>query len=414
MAGLPIDVKEVMDTFGDIDAARQMPVCVALLLDPSAPEDVLDFAKSSFSSTEANARVYSSYYDGAQVQLPHACDMALIVAGFSEYTGALASSVRASGIPVLVLTTMPSIVTSMAQTTGFPLIEQDLIAPLIETNAEGLPTDDDYFKEPYPLDSAREVHLRESMGAWIVDVFKDKRLAFALCFPFVRKPLALDAVQATSVQNAAIGAVLFIPGADMPVMTANQAKMVLQIAAAYGQKMGMERAKELAAVVAGAFACRTAEHQIVGAVPGFGWALKGGIGFAGTQAMGRAAIAYFESSVGEGKPLSEAMDAARAEAEKVAAIAGNESNPVSGAKAVAQNYLRSAATKARDIAGRAAPAVQGFVNNVADAAGTSPSELGKKAVDSFCEVTGQTPSELGKNIIGSALSRRSTKDGRNK
>ena len=405
MAGLPIDVKDLLETFGDIDAARQMPVCVSLLLDATAPEDLSDFAKTCFSSTEANARVYVSYYEGSQVQLPHACDLAVIVAAFSAYTGALATSIRAAGTPVLVLTTMPDIVTSLAQETGFPLLEQDLIAPTLEVDASALPSSDNFYKEPYPLDQVRELQMRDRMGAWVVDVFREKHLAFALCFPFVRKPLALDAVQATSIQNAAIGAVLFIPGADMPVMTANQAKMVLQIAAAYGQKMGMERAKELAGVVAGAFACRAAARQIVGSVPGFGWALKGGIGFAGTQAMGRAAIAYFEASVGEGKPIEEAMDAARAEADRVAAIAGNETNPASAAKAVAQSYLHSAVSRTREVADRAIPAVQGLVNNVAEAAGTTPTELGKRAVDSFCEATGTTPSELGKNIVGTVLSK---------
>ena len=62
-----------------------------------------------------------------------------------------------------------------------------------------------------------------------------KRLALALSFPFVRKPLSLEAVSATSLQNAGIGLVLFIPGADMTLMTLNQAKMLLQIAAACGE-----------------------------------------------------------------------------------------------------------------------------------------------------------------------------------
>lgn len=41
------------------------------------------------------------------------------------------------------------------------------------------------------------------MGEWIIDACRDKRLAFALAFPFVRRPLSVDAVNATAVQNAA-------------------------------------------------------------------------------------------------------------------------------------------------------------------------------------------------------------------
>ncbi len=52
----------------------------------------------------------------------------------------------------------------------------------------------------------------------------------------------------TAAQNAGVGLVVVIPGADMPVMTANQAKMVLEIAAAYGQPLTVERIKELAAI----------------------------------------------------------------------------------------------------------------------------------------------------------------------
>ena len=87
---------------------------------------------------------------------------------------------------------------------------------------------------------------------------------------------------------------MFIPGADMPIMTLNQAKMLLQIAAAYGEPLDIHRVKELAAVVGGAFACRTAARQLTGLVPALGWAVKAGIGYAGTFAMGRAAIEYFE------------------------------------------------------------------------------------------------------------------------
>ena len=409
MAGLPIDYKEVLNAFGDIDAASQKPVTVAVLLDKTAPVDLLDFAKDCFASDAANARVAISYYEGSHAKLPHACDLVVVAAGLSEHTGRLAAAIRKGGTPVLVLTTLPGIVGELAAATGFPLIEDDIVSPVVAADPAALPEagrTGAAVAEPYPFDAQAQASLRQAMGEWIVGVFKDKRLAFALCFSFVRKPLALDAVKATSAQNAAVGAVVLIPGADMPVMTLNQAKMVLQIAAAYGQKMGMERLKELAGVVAGGFALRTAARQVVGAVPGFGWAVKGIIGYAGTLAMGHAAIAFFEATVGQGRPVQEAMEAARAEAERIGAIAANEGNPASAAKAVAASYARSAASKAGDVAGRAIPAVQGVVGNVADAAGSTPVELGKKALDSFCEATGTTPAELGKKVARSVLAAR--------
>jgi hypothetical protein len=63
----------------------------------------------------------------------------------------------------------------------------------------------------------------------------------------------------------------------MPVMTLNQAKMVLQIAGAYGQPISVERAKELFVVVGGAFAMRHIARQLVSLVPGIGFIIKAGI-----------------------------------------------------------------------------------------------------------------------------------------
>ena len=80
----------------------------------------------------------------------------------------------------------------------------------------------------------------------------------------------------------------------MPVMTANQARMVLNIAAAYGEELSMDRAKELLAVLAGGFGLRALSRQAVKLVPVGGWAASAVIAYAGTVAMGRSSILYFE------------------------------------------------------------------------------------------------------------------------
>ncbi|NLG66575.1 MAG: hypothetical protein GX536_02560, partial [Actinobacteria bacterium] len=40
---------------------------------------------------------------------------------------------------------------------------------------------------------------------------------------------------------------------------------------------------------------RAVARQLMGLVPGVGWAVKGGVGYAGTKALGEAAFRYFES-----------------------------------------------------------------------------------------------------------------------
>jgi len=134
----------------------------------------------------------------------------------------------------------------------------------------------------------------QRLGAWLVDNMGSKRLALAHNFAFMRRAVAEDAVKNTAWQNGLIGLVTPVPGADMPLMTANQIKMLLQIAAAYGQPLNVERVKELGAVVAGGYLMRTVARQALVAWPVVGWAIKGGIGYTGTMAMGKATISYFE------------------------------------------------------------------------------------------------------------------------
>jgi len=70
--------------------------------------------------------------------------------------------------------------------------------------------------------------------------------------------------------------------------------MVLGIAAAYGEELTLERARELLGVLAAGFGLRAIARQVVKLVPVGGWAASAAIGYAGTLAMGRAAVLYFE------------------------------------------------------------------------------------------------------------------------
>ena len=171
--------------------------------------------------------------------------------------------------------------------------------PLQEADARGYQhaatiDTDAALEDPIALDEDTIAVFDERMAQWIASVCRTKRLAFALAFPFMRRSLAMESVSETSIQNAGVGLLPLIPGADLPIMTANQAKMVLQIAAAYGEPMGKERAKEIIAVMGGAFACRAIARELIELVPVLGGVVRTGVGYFGTEAMGRAVIEYFE------------------------------------------------------------------------------------------------------------------------
>lgn len=112
-------------------------------------------------------------------------------------------------------------------------------------------------------------------------------------YPGFRRAACGEVIKNNARQNAFIGA-LPIPGADMPVMTANQARMILNIAAIYGEELSLDRARELIGVLAAGFGFRALGRQVVKLIPVGGWAVAAVIGYAGTLAMGRATMLYFE------------------------------------------------------------------------------------------------------------------------
>lgn len=369
---MPVDVAAVMKAAADIDAAAAMELSLGVYVDETAQEDLAAHVRAAFAGAgagfgaaggavrggageepcmPARVRVTMSYFGEELVQPRSEDDMAVVVAGFSERVGEQAERIRRAGVPAMVVAVMPSLVSEMAEAFGCPVPEGDLVFPereargfaacvfggeaggaasggvasdagVVDAAGDGAPADGAAPEEPVALDAAARASLDERMGAWIVAACHAKRLAFALAFPCVRRPLSLDSVHATALQNAGIGAVLFIPGADMPVMTLNQAKMLLQIAAAYGKPMTGERVKELAFVVGGAFACRNVARQAAALVPGLGWAAKAAVAYAGTEAMGRAAIEYFEGG-GDVAGLTHVVDKACSEAVAAAQAAAD-------------------------------------------------------------------------------------------
>jgi uncharacterized protein (DUF697 family) len=119
--------------------------------------------------------------------------------------------------------------------------------------------------------------------------------ALAARLPALRRAVCDELIRSFSKKNAIVAAAVFIPGVDMPVLTLNQARLVLRIALAHGQEIDRERAVELLGVVGFGFGLRTVARELLDLVPVAGWALKGAVAYAGTKAIGEAAVRYFEA-----------------------------------------------------------------------------------------------------------------------
>ena len=122
----------------------------------------------------------------------------------------------------------------------------------------------------------------------------DHLVALGRRYPAIRAAAAHRLIYRTAAQNALVGATVFVPGADMPIMTLNQSRMILSLAGIYGLTIDRERAVELIGLVGVGLGFRKLARSFLRSAPGIGWAIKAGTGFTGTIAVGLAAMRYFE------------------------------------------------------------------------------------------------------------------------
>jgi uncharacterized protein (DUF697 family) len=147
------------------------------------------------------------------------------------------------------------------------------------------------------------------VAALIASLTEESSYGLAAHLPVLREAVVEAIVRRFARQNGILGAAIFIPGADFPVLTLNQLRMIFRIAAAHGAEIDRERVPEILAVVGAGLGFRTVAREALGFIPGLGWAVKGGVAFLGTKALGKAATAYFEK--GGARGLAQAADAVR-------------------------------------------------------------------------------------------------------
>lgn len=337
MPSMPIDVSKLMGALNVIGQQRDAKVRVQLVFDPTASNALVDKVIDAFVGVAPNLKVTDAVLGEKLPVISKDADLVIVVGGDSLLLGDVVDASETLGIPAVVVIERGK--TYFAEDKAAAQAYADLTLRENETTTAagsahvpsvGRGVDLDNLIDMNPDDTAKSF---ERLGTWIVQNVPEKRLALARALPFLRHPLAVELAKQTTIQNAAIGVVFFVPGADMPLIALNQAKMVLQIAAVYGKPMNKERLGEIFAVMAGSFGCRAVARQVIARVPLLGWAVKPAVAAGGTMAMAIAAIEYYEED-GKLHGLSEVADKAMTKAspliDKGAGVVGNV---VSGATA---------------------------------------------------------------------------------
>jgi uncharacterized protein (DUF697 family) len=135
----------------------------------------------------------------------------------------------------------------------------------------------------------------DEIAAAIARALDEKATPLAARLPVLRDAVVDRLIARFSRQNGIIGVAIFVPGADMPVLTLNEIRLLMRIADAYGFELDRERIPEVLGVIGTGFGFRALARSLLGVVPFAGWAVKGGIAYGGTRALGEAARRYFEA-----------------------------------------------------------------------------------------------------------------------
>jgi uncharacterized protein (DUF697 family) len=185
----------------------------------------------------------------------------------------------------------------------------EVVCLLVGTSGRG-PIDVPYVLATYVVHvpAGRPLPLGE-LADLIAERGDERAYMWAARLPAIRKAVVEELIRKFSRQNGILGVAIFIPGADLPALTLNQVRMVFRIAAAYGEQIDRDRAVEILAVIGAGLGFRAVAREALGFVPGVGWAIKGGIAYVGTRALGKAAAAYFEA--GGQRRIREAVGSVR-------------------------------------------------------------------------------------------------------
>jgi uncharacterized protein (DUF697 family) len=148
----------------------------------------------------------------------------------------------------------------------------------------------------------------DELAALLGRKLDEEATQLAARLPELRRGIADALISRVARQNGILGAAIFVPGADFPVLTLNQLRLALRLAQAHGQTIDAQRLPEILAVVGGGLGFRALARQALSVVPVAGWAVKGAVAYTGTRAIGEAALRYFAardaaSSGGSGAEL---------------------------------------------------------------------------------------------------------------
>jgi small GTP-binding protein len=145
-----------------------------------------------------------------------------------------------------------------------------------------------------PISARDGTNVAEELVPALIEVSPEAAMVIGLALPGFRRKAADRVVRNAALVSLAAG-LEPIPLLDIPILLGNQIRLVLRIAAIYGEPMTAQHMRELGATLVSGLALRYLAEEAAKLVPFGGDFVSGAIAAAGTWAMGQVAIEYFEN-----------------------------------------------------------------------------------------------------------------------
>ena len=146
--------------------------------------------------------------------------------------------------------------------------------------------------EPVPI---------EEIGTLLARRLEGRSATLAARIPALRAGVCKELIQRSARRSATVGAAAFVRAPDLPALFLEQARLILWLGHAHNRRLEPKRGAELAAVLLAGLGLRRLARRVRHETLFPAWAMQGSIAYAGTLALGEAALRYFS---GDGDELS--------------------------------------------------------------------------------------------------------------
>ena len=155
------------------------------------------------------------------------------------------------------------------------------------------------IEEAVPISAMNGTNVTEDLIPAMIDASPEAAVVIGRELPAYRREAVAKIVRNSVLLSLAAG-LEPVPLIDIPILLGTQIRMVLRIAAIYGEPMTASRAREVVASITVGLALRYGAEELAKLVPFGGDLISGAIAAAGTWALGQVATEYFDG----GKKLS--------------------------------------------------------------------------------------------------------------